>query len=358
MALFEDNQPPSPEAEDESIKRDKYLRLIEGLFAKVIFSDKLKRKIGRFFSGANVFLTSNRYLSHITLIILGLVVTSANVSQKFAAKAYDAQAVSINPYTLYSVSQSVDYYTTQIKDDSSSVEKVILAYASPDGFASSSASIVTQVTDRALPVPPEEDNSNKTIKYTIQNGDTLTALGWKYEVKLATLKYVNNIDDENLIKPGMTIKIPQRGYEVSGTLIAKKEAEKKAKLAANSRNTSIRSASSSRTPTVRVSAGSKNNAYPYGWCTYYVATRRSVPGGWGDAKAWLSSAKRSGYSTGKSPSAGAILVSSESFWGHVSYVESVSDDSFVVSEMNYKGWGVTSRRSIPINSGIIRGFIY
>jgi surface antigen len=78
----------------------------------------------------------------------------------------------------------------------------------------------------------------------------------------------------------------------------------------------------------------------------------------GNAKNWLNSARGDGMSTGSTPAVGAIMVSSESWWGHVAYVESVNGDSFTISEMNYAGWGVVDRRTVSVESGEVRGFIY
>jgi surface antigen len=83
-----------------------------------------------------------------------------------------------------------------------------------------------------------------------------------------------------------------------------------------------------------------------------------VPSRWGNARSWLSSARRDGYAVGSVPKAGAIVVTTDSILGHVAYVESVSGNSILVSEMNYEGFGIISRRSIPIGSPIIRGYIY
>ena len=60
----------------------------------------------------------------------------------------------------------------------------------------------------------------------------------------------------------------------------------------------------------------------------------------GNANNWASAAAASGYTVNNSPSAGAILQTSQGAYGHVAYVESVgSDGSVTVSEMNY-GHGV------------------
>jgi surface antigen len=58
---------------------------------------------------------------------------------------------------------------------------------------------------------------------------------------------------------------------------------------------------------------------------------------------------------------GAVMVTWESyFYGHVAYVEKVNaDGSFVVSEMNYKGFGEVDFRTVTPKDKIqVIGFIY
>jgi len=75
--------------------------------------------------------------------------------------------------------------------------------------------------------------------------------------------------------------------------------------------------------------------FPYGYCTWYVAQRRYVP--WsGNAGTWLYKAKAMGYATGRTPKVGSIMVSSESWWGHVAIVEKVSGSTITISEMNLR----------------------
>lgn len=101
------------------------------------------------------------------------------------------------------------------------------------------------------------------------------------------------------------------------------------------------------------------NTYPYGYCTWYAKSRRpDMPNHLGNARLWLMNAGRSGFSTGSTPQVGAIVVTSESKLGHVGYVEEVTDDEIVVSDMNVIGWGKLSRRHMKINSAVIKGYIY
>ena len=102
------------------------------------------------------------------------------------------------------------------------------------------------------------------------------------------------------------------------------------------------------------------SGFPPGWCTWYVATKRNVT--WrGDAGFWYQNAAAAGYPVGKTPKVGAIMVTWESYLGHVAYVESVNaDGSWTVSEMNYVGFDVISQRTIKPGQlgGRLVGFIY
>jgi N-acetylmuramoyl-L-alanine amidase len=102
------------------------------------------------------------------------------------------------------------------------------------------------------------------------------------------------------------------------------------------------------------------NTFPVGWCTYYVATKRNVT--WsGDAGYWYANASAQGYPVGPTPKVGAIMVTWESWAGHVAYVEAVNPDgSWTVSEMNWVAFDVIDERTIkPGQLGQkLVGFIY
>lgn len=99
--------------------------------------------------------------------------------------------------------------------------------------------------------------------------------------------------------------------------------------------------------------------FPYGYCTWYVASKREIP--WnGNAIEWFVSAQAYGYTVSSQPRIHAIMVTYENppfgpFFGHVAYVESLNP--LIVSEMNYRGWGVVDFRLVT-SSVPIRGFIW
>lgn len=102
------------------------------------------------------------------------------------------------------------------------------------------------------------------------------------------------------------------------------------------------------------------NHFAYGYCTWYVATRRDVP--WmGNAIDWWPNARAMGYQEGQTPEVGAIMVTSEGdpSVGHVAYVTAVNPNgSWTVSEMNYAAWDVVDTRTLSPGFSYLVGFIY
>ena len=110
---------------------------------------------------------------------------------------------------------------------------------------------------------------------------------------------------------------------------------------------------------VQGSAGPYDPHFPFGQCTWYAATKVVIP--WhGDAWTWYGNAQAAGWAVGSTPRQGALMVTWESrIFGHVSYVESINaDGSWVVSEMNYVGWGVIDQRTVRPGQVPLIGFIY
>lgn len=248
---------------------------------------------------------------------------------------------------------------------------------------------------------PEEDGGVEV--YLVKDGDTLGGIAQKFKISTNTILWANDIENADEIRPGDKIFI----LPVSGlTYVVKKgetldqiakeyKAEREKIISFNDnipangevkegqeiiipggekeipRPTTTDSAGIDRrvyaTPgggdpkisgTIKLDGkAGTGHKFPYGYCTWYVAQKRFVPWG-GNAGTWLYNAKARGYKTGKTPAVGAILVTSESWWGHVAVVESVGKGTITVSEMNYKGWAKTSKRTISTSNRVIKGYIY
>ena len=108
--------------------------------------------------------------------------------------------------------------------------------------------------------------------------------------------------------------------------------------------------------------GPRVDDFPWGQCTWYVASLVDVSWG-GDAWEWISTAAAKGTPEGMTPKPGSIAVWSpggggSSSIGHVAFVETVvSPNSFIVDEANVEGLGVVDKRLVSSLDGV-EGFIY
>lgn len=102
---------------------------------------------------------------------------------------------------------------------------------------------------------------------------------------------------------------------------------------------------------------SKGNKFAAGYCTDYVSKKLKIT--WrGNANRWIANAKAQGYNVDKFPTPGDILVTNESRWGHVAYIESVEGDRVTFSEWNYAGRYQLTYRTLSITSPVIAGVIH
>lgn len=240
----------------------------------------------------------------------------------------------------------------------------------------------------------DEQQKYGIIKYTVENGDTPSSIATSFGISTYTLLWANNMKVGQYIKPGQVLEIlPITG--VKHTVVAKDTIQNIAKkykadeeeiikfneLPADGQltvdKTLIIPNGEKEKPIIEpaprpnqnggtvISSGKyafsgtqKGHRFPYGQCTWYVSTKTYVPWG-GHAKSWLVNSQAYGYTTGKTPVPGAIVVTTEHrIYGHVAYVEEVSPTTITLSEMNYVGWARKSVRVVPRNSAVILGYIY
>lgn len=186
------------------------------------------------------------------------------------------------------------------------------------------------------------------VVVTIAEGDTVGTLAQKYSADPQAITDYNYVRDPLHLTAGDRIVIPGgRGPDFERPLSV---------LRVPSVATSWSRVPS--TPGGPAAGSVAGNRFVYGFCTWYVASRRPVP--WlGDAFQWYGQAQSYGWATGQAPRSGAIMVTWESGWGHVAIVEKVNaDGTWLVSEMNFIGWGVISQRTISPGKVPLIGFIY
>ena len=184
------------------------------------------------------------------------------------------------------------------------------------------------------------------VLHKVTDNDTLPDIARKFHADMNQIISYNNLAGPSDINPGDILIIP-------GGYVPAPPRPKPSIQFVVSRRTYYEPAPSE----VERFAGPAH-LFPWGECTWYVAQRRNVPWG-GNANMWLYNAARYGAKIGRTPIAGAILVTSENRrYGHVAYVEQVDGDRFLVSEMNYYRFGRVDKRWFSLGDPYIRGFIY
>ncbi len=280
-------------------------------------------------------------------------------------------------------------------------EEVILEEAYTDGEFFKNLNIVIQdnaflamSSPAAIPSYLGKERSG-IVNYTVQPGDIPSQIAVAFGISTNTLLWANNLSAWDYIKPGQKLVIlPVSGikYKIKKgekleTIVKKYKGDLEKTIKFNGLPADEKLAvgqeiiipdgkkpvyyypqTSSYATSYNFSrpyAGVSRN-FPWGQCTWYVAQRRYVP--WsGDAKYWPGNAKALGYSVcqgGQCQSKeGAIIALRGNTWtirryGHVAYVESVKDGWITFSEMNYRGLGIKTIRSIRQDDWRIIGYIY
>lgn len=233
--------------------------------------------------------------------------------------------------------------------------------------------------------PSLASGRNGIVTYEVQLGDIPSEIASKFGITTDTLLWANNLTPNSRIKTGQKLSIlPVSGIKYTvkkgDTLesIVKKykgDAEKTIALNGLPANGSLvvgrdviipdgqkpveyvpKTTYATYTPEELGPYGDTSHGFPWGQCTWYVAQKRYIP--WnGDAKTWLTKAPQYGFSTGTEPKVGAVVVTRESVYGHVAYVEAVGDNTITVSEMSL-GRGIKRTRILNQDDWRIRGYIY
>ncbi len=194
------------------------------------------------------------------------------------------------------------------------------------------------VSEKKVEVAPPKP---QPIEYVVKSGDTLVKVAQENGETWQRLFYKNQqIADPNVIQVGDKVVIPVKDEVLAERPMPVVQPDQSP---APTVTTAAKPAATAAPQIARGSSG--GNTYSPGYCTWYAKQRRpDLPNNLGNAITWVSKARAQGIPTGSAPRVGAIGQQGN----HVVFVEAVNPNGTVlISEMNYKGYNVTSSRVAP-----------
>lgn len=309
----------------------------------------------------------------ITTTIAGSFTGNFNTNEDNANTAIDGSCIYASEYLNPSGEIVEESYLADEPIEGSSImvqNSAFLAYNSPAAISSFSTS-----------------GRNSVIVYEVQSGDVPSEIASMFGITTNTLLWANNLTPTSKIKIGQKLTI----LPVTGVKYAVKKGDTLAGIVKTYKGDMDKTIDLNGLPANGVLAigqdiiipdgqkpvqfipasartyasytqeelgpyGDTSHGFPWGQCTWYVAQKRYIP--WnGDAKTWLLKAPQFGFAIGTEPVVGSIVVTKESIYGHVAYVEAVTDNTITVSEMSL-GRGVKRVRVLNQDDWRIRGYIY
>ena len=280
----------------------------------------------------------------------------ANLSVSLAAKselAQTSEAGISKPQIIQPTAASREITTYKAKPGDT-VPSIAAAYSlSPDTIRWANNLVGDAIeAGKDVVVPPVDG-----VVYTIKAGDTSDGIAGAYSADKGRLVSFNDLEVDGF-KQGKKIVIP------GGVLPENQRPGYQAPTTSVRGGTGGSSGYRVNSNIARATAG---NTYAYGNCTWYAYERRKqigrpVGGFWGNANTWAIYARSAGYPVNRTPAAGAVLVDTSGYFGHLGVVESVAPNGDItISEMNnyaYGGFGIVNKRTISAGQASAYQYIH
>jgi surface antigen len=355
---------------------------------------RLKAKLGR--KTMKRRITRASFVTFNIALLVGVVFfvlharTSSATSSAVVASASPEQAA-LNPLDQVS---SADIALTVSRMGGLNEATAIKNQSESDDAQLSSAPTTNNVVSKPQVVATAFKSKNDIQSYTAVAGDTATSIAAKFNVTSDSVRWSNGLTGDTVI-PGTKLSIPPVGYsgivytvkagDTVDSLAQKYQADKSQLIAANDAEITglqvneqiIIPNGQQPAPVVTYAASYQStgfawggsaiygyNGYDYGYCTWWVATRREqvgmpLPSNLGNASSWPRIGSLAGIAEGNTPKQYAAAVTSQSGEGHVVFVEAVNDDgSIVISEMNHVGWAVKDTETISADAASRYIYLY
>lgn len=347
-----------------------------------------RKSVRRRILRASFFATNTLLLAVVLLFVLHARSSSASSSVMHSVAA---SQTTVNPLDQVS---SADIAVTVSRMSGLAESTAIKNQSESDDIKLASAPITNNIVSKPQ-IPATTFKSNKDIQpaYIVKAGETISAIATKFSVTSDSIRWSNGLTGDT-VAAGTKLTIPPAGlsgivYTVKAgdtidTIAQKYKADKSQLIAANDaeivglkvgEQIIIPNGQQPEVVSYRPAANYAStgfawggsaiygyNGYDYGYCTWWVATRREqvgmpLPANLGNASSWGYIARGAGLGVGSTPRLYAAAVTSTRGEGHVVFVEAVNDDgSIVISEMNHLGWAV--KDTATISADVAAHYIY
>lgn len=117
-----------------------------------------------------------------------------------------------DPYQIAETVRLLSQYTPDLDENPDEIaytleETINGGYLSTNGLLIPTPETGSLPDENVAPVT-ETDERKSDSKYTVQIGDTISGIGEKFSLKMATIRVKNNMGDIDSIKPGQELTIP------------------------------------------------------------------------------------------------------------------------------------------------------
>jgi len=195
---------------------------------------------------------------------------------------------------------------------------------------------------------PVKEEPPKPIEYTIKSGDNLSTIAKQFNISWIRIWQKNtNLTNQDTINVGDKLTIPTDDEVLDNRPLFVPPVPIQAVRQAV--NQSVITESAPVAQKTYFAPSSAGNTYTALNCTWFVKNTVSwIPNGLGNANQWDDRARAMGYTVNNIPAVGSVGVSNRGYYGHVVRINSVNSDGTVnLSEMNFRGLGVITHRTVP-----------
>jgi peptidoglycan DL-endopeptidase CwlO len=267
---------------------------------------------------------------------------------------YTADQTDLSQLLVHVYELSADGTVTAILVDSKSLQDAMDTLTSIDQVSNRVQTLVSQIRgqkDQLESLEQQQTRDQATATQLVNNLQTLG--GQQHTEELAYTTQASTLKGR-----AATLLVQLRGVQAKIAQVRREQEAAAAAAAAAAGAGAARVIGNALPP---FAFGARVDGFPWGQCTWYVASLRNV--NWsGNAWEWAATAANAGRPEGMTPRAGSLVVFGPghgySGFGHVAYVVSVqSGHSFTIDEGNFLGLGVIDQRHIgSLND--VETFIY